>query len=70
MDGTTLTAFVPLEADVAFPIGSIIYLYNIAAATFTVAGVDGVTVRNAGTVPQYQEVYLRKRATNEWVMHL
>jgi hypothetical protein len=70
MNGTTLTAFVPLNADVAFPIGSIVHVYNAAAATFTVAGVAGVTVRNAGTVAQYQEAHLRKRDENEWVMQL
>jgi hypothetical protein len=35
-----------------------------------VAGVAGVTLRNGGTVAQYQEVHLRKRDTNEWVMEL
>lgn len=70
MDGTTLTAFVPLNDTVAFPLGSRVHIYNAAAATFTVAGVAGVTVRNAGTVAQYQEVHLRKRDTNEWVMEL
>jgi hypothetical protein len=70
IDGTGLTALVPLNADVAFEIGTVIYLYNLNASTFTVAGDAGVTVRNSGTVAQYQQVSLRKRAENEWVMEL
>jgi hypothetical protein len=70
MDGTTLTVFVPLNDTVAFPIGARVHIYNLNAATFTVAGVAGVTLRNGGTVAQYQEVHLRKRDTNEWVMEL
>jgi hypothetical protein len=70
MDGTTLTVFVPLDADVAFPIGAVVYAYDLDASTFTVAGVAGVTVRNAGTVTQYSRISIYKRATNEWVMHL
>jgi hypothetical protein len=70
MDGTTLTAFVPLNDDVAFPIGTRVFAYNAGASTFTVAGVEGVTVRNATTVAQFQEIYLRKRGENEWVLQL
>lgn len=70
MDGTTLTAFIPLNDTVPFEIGSRVHLYNVNAATFTVAGVAGVTLRNGGTVAQYQEAHLRKRGTNEWVMEL
>lgn len=70
MNGTTLTLFIPLESQVNFPIGSVIYAYDMGAATFTVSGVAGVIVRNGGTVPQFQTVTIRKRAANEWVMQL
>ena len=70
MDGTTLTVFVPLNDDVAFPIGTRVFAYNAGASTFTMAGVEGVTVRNATTVAQFQEIYLRKRGENEWVLQL
>jgi hypothetical protein len=70
MDGTTLTVFVPLNETVSFPIGTRVFVYNAGAATFTVAGVEGVTVRNATTVAQFQEIYLRKRGENEWVLQL
>jgi hypothetical protein len=70
MDGTTLTVFVPLNETVSFPIGTRVFAYNAGASTFTVAGVEGVTVRNATTVAQFQEIYLRKRGENEWVLQL
>jgi hypothetical protein len=70
MNGTTLTVFVPLNETVPFPIGTRVFAYNAGASTFTVAGVEGVTVRNATTVAQFQEVYLRKRGENEWVLQL
>lgn len=62
---STLT--IPTNASVAFPIGSVVNIYNLSADDVTVAGDSGVTVRNAGTLSQYGEASLRKRATDEWV---
>ena len=59
---------VPSNAAVAFPVGSVVGVYNMSADAVTVAGDGGVTVRNAGDVPQYGEISLRKRAENEWVL--
>jgi hypothetical protein len=59
---------VPTNTDVAFPIDTVIGVYNQSSDDVTVAGDSGVDVRNAGTVAQYGEASLRKRATNEWVM--
>lgn len=62
------TCTVPANATVAFPIGTIVGIYNSGSGTVTVAGASGVTVRNAGPISQFFEVSLRKRATNEWVL--
>jgi hypothetical protein len=62
------TCTVPANATVAFPIGTIVGIYNSGSGTVTVAGAAGVTVRNAGPISQFFEVSLRKRATNEWVL--
>lgn len=59
---------VPTNASVAFPIGTVVGVYNQSSDAVTVAGDSGVTVRNAGNVGQYSEASLRKRATDEWVM--
>lgn len=62
------TLTVPTNASVAFPVGTIIGVYNQSSDDVTVAGDSGVTVRNDGAIPQYAEISLRKRATDEWVM--
>lgn len=64
--GGTLT--IPTNASVAFPIGTVINVYNRSATEFlTIAGASGVTLRNEGTIEPYQEASLRKRGTDEWV---
>jgi len=69
MDATTpVTVTVPADSSVAFPIGAIVSIYNQSSSAVTVAGAGGVTVRNAGQVLQFQEVSLRKRGTDEWVL--
>jgi hypothetical protein len=66
---TTATLTVPLNSAVAFPIGTVLWVYNQSTAEVDIVGDAGVTVRNSGTIPQFGETYLRKRATNEWVMY-
>jgi len=59
---------VPTNATAAFPVGSVINVYNASPTAFLeIRGADGVTVRNPGTIEPYQEASLRKRAANEWV---
>jgi hypothetical protein len=54
--------------DVAFPLGSVVNVYNANPTAFLeIKGADGVVVRNPGTIEPYQEASLRKRAANEWV---
>jgi hypothetical protein len=65
---TPRTVTVPTEASVAFPVGAVVAVYNAGSADVTIAPAGGVTVRNAGTVSQFREVSLRKRAANEWVV--
>jgi hypothetical protein len=59
---------VPLNSAVAFPVGTVIGVYNRSSNAVTVVGDAGVTVRNAGAVGQFGEASLRKRGTDEWVM--
>lgn len=72
---TTFT--LPLNATVAFPIGTIIEVARIGAGAVTIHPTAGVLIRNkvdvAGTADrtianQYSAVSLRKRATDEWVL--
>jgi len=62
------TLTVPTNASVAFPVGTVIGIYNMAADDVQIAASAGVTVRNIGDLSQYKEASLRKRSTNEWVL--
>ena len=59
---------VPTNASVAFPIGTVVNVYNINPTDLIIQGDIGVTVRNAGALVEFGEVSLRKRAENEWVL--
>lgn len=60
---------VPLNSSVAFPIGTVIGVYQMGAGLTTIVATGGVTIRNVGAMSgQYAEASLRKRATDEWVL--
>lgn len=65
--GNTLT--VPPNSSVAFPVGTVIEVYQMGAGQVTLTPGSGVTIRGASmtTRAQYSTVALRKRATDEWV---
>lgn len=65
---SSITVTVPAEASVTFAIGTVVNVYNAGSASITVSGASGVTVRNGGGVAPLQEVSLRKRDSNEWVL--
>lgn len=70
-NGSAITLTIPANADVAFPTGTIVEVYQQGAGQVTVAAAGGVTLRAPGgakTRVQYSTVTLRKRATNEWVL--
>lgn len=63
---------VPSNAEVAFPVGTIVKLSRIGAGAVTVVANGGVTVHSdTGKVKiaaQFDDVTLRKRAANEWIL--
>lgn len=63
---TTIT--IPTNATVPFPVGSLIYLYRLGAGTVTLAAASGVTSSRTGTLALNEELYLRKRGTDDWVV--
>jgi hypothetical protein len=63
------TLTVPPFSSVAFPIGTMLEVYQQSSGTTTIAAGAGVTVRNAGALrAQYSTAALRKRDTNTWVV--
>jgi len=64
---------VPTNASVAFQIGTVIAVYQMGTGQTSVAAVTPATttIRNSSSATvraQYAQVYLRKRATDEWVL--
>jgi hypothetical protein len=61
---------VPANATVAFPVNTVIHVYQYGAGTTTIVAAGGVTIRSFGpslvSGGQYALMTLRKRATNEW----
>lgn len=67
---TAVTCTVPTNATVAFPTGTVIEVCQLGAGAVTVAAAGGVTLDGgtAITSARYQSLFLRKRATDEWVL--
>jgi hypothetical protein len=70
---TTLT--VPPDSSVAFPVGTVLGVYQLGLGTVTVTAGTGVTVESStastssrSLTGQYAEASLRKRAANTWVL--
>jgi hypothetical protein len=69
---TAITLTVPTNASVAFPVGTIIEVYAVGAGQVTIAAAGGVTLRapnGAKLAQQYSTGFLRKRASDEWVLN-
>lgn len=62
------TVTIPTDASVNFPIGSVIYLGRYGAGSLTLAAQGGVTVSKIGTFSPNEEMYIRKRASNNWIV--
>lgn len=71
-NASPVTVEVPPNGTVAFPTGTVVGLYQYGAGQVTVAPGSGVTIRSPNgyldLATQYSAAWLRKRATNEWVL--
>lgn len=67
-NSSTATITVPPDSSVAFPDGTVIYVYRAGSANATLAAGSGVTLTATGVMSQYEELYIRKRASNSWVV--
>ena len=59
---------VPTDAAVAFPIGSVVHVARIGSGSLTLAASGGVTLSKTGTFNAGEEITLRKRASNNWIV--
>jgi hypothetical protein len=71
-NAAAVTVTVPLNATIAFPVGSWIDLVQYGAGQVTVSPAGGVTLRSAGSATKtrvrYSALTLIKRATDEWYL--
>jgi hypothetical protein len=64
-----ITVTIPLNSSVAFPIGTVISIFRLSSSsTVTLAATGGVTVSKTGTLAANEEIMVRKRAENSWVV--
>lgn len=66
--GATITITIPLDTTENFPIGSIVYIARVGNGTVTLAAAGGVTSTKTGNLAANEELYVRKRAANSWVV--
>lgn len=75
VEGTSASAqtfTIPPNASVAFPLGTVMEVFQFGSGQITIAGGAGVTILSDGgkvnTAAQYATISLRQRAINIWVL--
>lgn len=62
------TVTIPLDAATNFPIGSVVYIARVNTGAVTLAATAGVTVSKTGTFGPNEEIAVRKRSANNWIV--
>jgi hypothetical protein len=62
------TVTIPNESSVNFPIGSVVYIARVGTGSLTLAADVGVTLTKTGLLAENEELYVRKRASNSWIV--
>jgi hypothetical protein len=65
---TAITITVPNDTTTNFPIGSCICIYRGGSGAVTLAAAAGVTVYRVGNLEANEELEIRKRAANTWIV--
>jgi hypothetical protein len=68
IESGSATVTVPNNSSVEFPVGTFLYILKTGDGTCTFAAAAGVTVSATGTFGVNEEIYIRKRDTNEWIV--
>jgi hypothetical protein len=63
---SNLTVTIPTNS-VPFPVGSVVGIYRAGAGTVTLAA-PGVTITKTGNFGAFEQILVRKRDTNAWVV--
>lgn len=62
------TVTVPADSGTNFPVGSVIGISRIGTGSVTLAAAGGVTVSKTGLFGAKEQISIRKRAANEWIV--
>jgi hypothetical protein len=62
------TVTIPPESSINFPVGSVVYIARVGTGSLTLAGGVGVTVSKTGNFAANEEIAVRKRASNNWIV--
>jgi len=65
---STITITIPPDSTTNFPIGSVVYIVRIGTGVVSLAAGSGVTVSRTGNLGASEELYVRKRAANNWIV--
>ena len=65
---SSITITVPADGTVAFPVGSVVYINKINTGSVQLAAEGGVSISRTGTLGLNEEMHVRKRAANTWVV--
>ena len=62
------TVTLPQDSAVAFPIGSVVYISRINTGSLSLVAGTGASASQTGSFGSGEELYVRKRAANTWVV--
>jgi hypothetical protein len=65
---STATVTIPNDSTINFPIGSILRIAKVNTGTVTLAAAAGVTLSKTGNFGSFEEIVIRKRANNNWIV--
>jgi len=66
--GGAQTCTIPTDATQNFPIGSVVYIGRYGSGSVTITGAGGVSLSRAGSFSPNEEIMVRKRAANSWIL--
>jgi hypothetical protein len=67
-NSSAVTVTIPADSAQNFPIGSVVYITKVSTGSLTLAGAPGVTISKSGNLGTGEELYVRKRAANTWIV--
>jgi hypothetical protein len=62
------TLTIPNDSAVNFPVGSMLYAVRVGTGAVTLATAAGVTATRTGQFASNEEIYIRKRSANNWIV--